>query len=519
MSGESPPAFTVADIDAGDTSLAPAHELDRVEPPPPAALVVFGASGDLTTRKLLPAVAALCRHGTLPEQFAVVGVARTGWSDDEFRAAARRAVPDGGPAWDALVARFRYVAGEYDAEATFDRLKEVLDDCDRRHGTGGNRVHYLATVPDAFAMVAEALAEHGANRPGPGGTFSRLVCEKPYGRDLNSARQLDGSLHTAFDERDIFRIDHYMGKETVQNVLALRFANAVFEPVWNRRYIDNIQITVAEQLGVEHRGGFYEHAGALRDIVQNHVMQVLALTLMEPPTSIDSQAIRDEKVKLLKAVVVPGTAEAASIAVRGQYTAGTVGGQSVAGYREEDGVDPHSRTETFVAMELAVDNWRWAGVPVFVRTGKRLPKRVTEVALQFKRVPHLAFGGSSARGLQPNTLVLRIQPDDGIALLFGAKVPGESFRLRSVAMDFSYASTFPGAAADGYERLLHDVLIGDPTLFIRTDEVEHAWGIVDPILTAWAGDQVPLAHYEAGTWGPHEADLLMARQLRQWRTP
>ncbi len=310
-----------------------------------------------------------------------------------------------------------------------------------------------------------------------------------------------------------------MGKETVQNVLALRFANAVFEPVWNRRYVDSIQITVAEQLGVEHRGGFYEKAGAMRDIVQNHVMQVLALTLMEPPASVGAQSVRDEKVKLLNAVVVPSIEEAVANGVRGQYAAGTIEDQAVPAYRDEDGVDPHSVTETYVALQLGVDNWRWAGVPVYIRTGKRLPSRVTEVALKFHRVPHLAFGSNDARELRPNTLVLRIQPDDGISLLFGAKVPGEAFRLRSVAMDFSYAETFPGPRTDGYERLLHDAMIGDPTLFIRTDEVERAWQIVDPFLQAWSADDAPLALYPAGTWGPAEADALLAREHHHWRSP
>ena len=306
--------------------------------------------------------------------------------------------------------------------------------------------------------------------------------EKPFGRDLAGAVALNQTLHQSFAEEQIYRIDHYMGKETVQNLLALRFANAIFEPIWNRRYVDSIQITVAEELGVEHRGSFYETAGALRDIVQNHVMQVLALTCMEPPAHIEAQSIRDEKVKLLQAVVIPSVDAAVGAAVRAQYTAGMVNGQEVVGYREEPDVDPHSRVETYVAMKLTVDNWRWAGVPIYIRTGKRLPKRATEVTLQFQRVPHQAFAGALTRDLQPNSLILRIQPDDGICLRFGAKVPGEAFRVRSVGMDFSYAETFPGPAADGYERLLHDAMMGDATLFIRTDEVEQAWRIVDPFL-------------------------------------
>jgi glucose-6-phosphate 1-dehydrogenase len=482
-------------------------------------MVVFGASGDLASRKLLPAIAALAEHGALPEGFTVVGVARTAWSDDQFRQAAIAAAPFAGTAWHDVVKRFRYVAGEYAEKPTFDKLKKVLTEADQKFGTAGNRVYYLATIPSMFGAVATALAEHGCNAPGQGGTFARIVVEKPFGRDLQSARGLDAAMHAAFDEDQIFRIDHYLGKETVQNVLALRFGNAIFEPIWNRRYVDHIQITVAEELGVEHRGGFYETAGALRDIVQNHVMQVLALTLMEPPATVDSQGIRDEKVKLLRAVVVPDVGEAVINSVRGQYGAGTINGDPVVGYRQEPGVDAHSRTETFVALRLTVDNWRWAGVPVYIRTGKRLPKRATGVVLQFQRVPHLAFGSRLTRDLRPNMLQLRIQPDEGICLLFGAKVPGEAFRLRSVDMEFNYADAFPGTTAEGYERLLHDVMIGDATLFIRTDEVERAWQIVDPLLEAWSEDGVPLSLYPAGTWGPKEADALLARDLRQWHQP
>jgi glucose-6-phosphate 1-dehydrogenase len=507
------------DIDDQEPVGEAAHELDAVNPPPPLALVVFGASGDLASRKLLPAIAALAEHKALPEGFTVIGVARTQWSDDQFRQRCLDAAPFAGPQWHEVVARFRYVAGEYGEKPTFDRLKKVLAEADAKMATAGNRVFYLATIPSMFGEVACALAQHGCNVPGDGGMFARIVVEKPFGRDLESARALDAALHSAFEESQIFRIDHYLGKETVQNVLALRFGNAIFEPIWNRRYVDHIQITVAEELGVEHRGGFYETAGALRDIVQNHVMQVLALTLMEPPATVDAQGIRDEKVKLLRAVMIPDVDEAVINSVRGQYAAGTINGDPVIGYREEDGVDSRSRTETFVAMRLAVDNWRWAGVPIYIRTGKRLPSRATEVVLQFQRVPHLAFGNRLTRDLRPNMLQLRIQPDEGVCLLFGAKVPGEAFRLRSVNMDFSYADAFPGTTAGGYERLLHDVMIGDATLFIRTDEVERAWMIVDPLLEAWSQDGVPLSQYPAGTWGPKEADSLLARDLRQWHEP
>ena len=510
---------------AGSTAATPTAEGPAASPAappqetPPLALVIFGASGDLTSRKILPALANLADRGRLSENFTVIGVARTAWSDEDFQKAALQDVPNPGDRWKRLVQRFRYVSGEYAASETFDRLKELLGEADQKYGTAGNRMYYLATIPAVFAMVAEALAKEGCNVPGEGGEFARLVVEKPYGRDLESALDLDRSVHTAFDEDSIFRIDHYMGKETVQNVLALRFANAVFEPIWNRRYVEQIQITVAESLGVEHRGGFYETAGALRDIVQNHVMQVLALTLMEPPTGMDAQHIRDEKVKLLNAIAIPTPDEAVDTSVRGQYVAGVVDQASVPAYRDEPTVAPDSTTETYVALRLAVDNWRWAWVPIYVRTGKRLPARVTEVALQFHSVPYLAFDGLLSRQLKPNTLVLRIQPSEGISLHFGAKVPGEAFRVQSVAMNFNYGDAFANTGeADGYPRLLHDAMCGDATLFIRTDEVEQAWRIVDPYLKAWA-EPGGLHFYNAGTWGPHIADLLLQRHGDAWRVP
>jgi glucose-6-phosphate 1-dehydrogenase len=486
---------------------------------PPGVLVVFGASGDLTARKLMPALERLSRRRLLPPAFTVVGVARTPMTDEEFRTAMLNAVPDAGPAWAQLVKGFRYVAGEYVHPDTFANLKSVLDEVDHERGTAGNRTYYLATIPSVFEEVAEALGKAGLNTPPTPESAVRLVIEKPFGRDLASARQLDAALHNVFEEDQIYRIDHYMGKETVQNVLALRFANAIFEPIWNRRYVDHVQITVAESLGVEHRGGFYETAGALRDIVQNHVMQVLGLTLMESPATIDAQGIRDEKVKALRAVKIMTPDEVAANAVRAQYEAGWSEGHYVIGYRQEEGVDPDSHTETYVAMKLEVDNWRWAGVPIFVRTGKRLPKRVTEVALQFQRVPHLPFSAHESEGLHPNALVLRIQPDEGISLRFGAKVPGQAFEVRDVLMDFSYGAAFIEEPPDAYERLLLDAMVGDPTLFIRTDEVEQAWRIVDPVLEAWQEDRAPLASYPAGTWGPKEADALIEREGRTWRTP
>jgi glucose-6-phosphate 1-dehydrogenase len=510
---------------AATTGPGPGSGARRSQPPvlsnvPPVAMVIFGASGDLTARKILPALAKLGDRGVLDAGFTLIGVARTQWSDEEFRSHVAGATPEGGPRWKELIERFRYISGEYGHPDTFATLATYLDDADRVHGTAGSRLYYLATIPTLFGLVAGALATHGCVGPDRDGRFIRVVVEKPYGRDLASAIALDQQMHAAFDERQIYRIDHYMGKETVQNLLALRFSNAVFEPIWNRRYVENVQVTVAESLGVEHRGGFYETAGALRDIVQNHVMQVLALTLMEAPTSTDADRIRDEKVKLLRAIDIPTPDEAVDKAVRAQYGPGKVDGHLVVGYRQEQDVAPDSQTETYLALRLRVENWRWSGVPIFVRTGKRLPARVTEVALTFRHVPFLLFDHRTSRDLRPNVLILRIQPDEGISLEFGAKVPGEKFHIRSVAMDFSYAEAFAGEeAADGYERLIHDAMVGDPTLFIRTDEVEQAWRIVDPYLVAWSEPGGAMQTYPAGTWGPHLADLLVEGSGEEWRNP
>jgi glucose-6-phosphate 1-dehydrogenase len=483
---------------------------------PPATVVIFGASGDLTARKILPALAALAERQSLDPGTRLVGVARTEWDDDKFRSVAAEAASASGPSWERISGGARYVTGDYGDAGTFSRLTAVLEELEAAAGGPRNRLYYLATIPEMFSVVAAGLGAQGLAKPAGRDAFTRLVVEKPFGRDLASATALDESLHTHFDERQIFRIDHYMGKETVQNVLALRFANSIFEPVWNRQYVDHVQITVAESLGVEHRGGFYETAGALRDIVQNHVLQVLALTLMEPPVSVDGEAIRDEKVKALRALVIPAPHAVASEVVRAQYEAGWIAGNQVPGYREEEGVAADSETETFVGMRLAVDNWRWAGVPIFVRTGKRLPSRFTEVALQFHRAPHLPFQGSQARELGPNALVLRIQPDDGITLLFGAKVPGGAFHVRTVSMDFSYGAAFLEETPDAYERLLLDALMGDPTLFIRTDEVDQAWRVVAPVQAAFQDGAVPLARYAAGTWGPPESDRLLGATGRRW---
>ncbi len=511
-------------VEGAQEARGEAHLL-TVEPgeprrPGPLALVVFGASGDLAHRKILPALAQLADHDALGDGFSLVGVARTEWNDEEFRKVCLEVAPvESAGGWERLVQRFRYVSGDYGDEATFAKLAGVLAELDKEQASGGNRVYYLATIPALFGPVARALAAHGLAEPARGGEFARLVVEKPFGSDLASAAKLDEELHQAFREDQIFRIDHYMGKETVQNVLALRFANSIFEPIWNRRYVDHVQVTVAESLGVEHRGTFYESAGALRDIVQNHVMQVLSLTLMEPPSQMEASSIRDEKVKLLRSVVVPDVDEAVNDVVRAQYTAGIIDGAAVPGYRSEEGVSPTSETETYIAMHLLVDNWRWAGVPVYVRTGKRLARRATEVSMIFQRPPHLPFAGKLARDLRPDALTLRIQPDEGISLCFGAKVPGPEFRVRSVSMDFSYADAFPGGTAEAYERLLLDAMTGDATLFIRSDEVDQAWAIVAPIQQAFLDGEPPLARYRAGSWGPIEADRLIEGSGRQWRNP
>jgi glucose-6-phosphate 1-dehydrogenase len=480
---------------------------------PPSAVVIFGASGDLTERKLVPALVNLVRHRRVAGSLTLIGVGRTALSAEEFRkrvAFDPQALAAAGLAGDVL-----YLCGAYDDLNTYQRLAELLDSAP---GLRGNRLFYLATPPPAFPVIVDNLAAAGLNRPVAGGSC-RIVIEKPYGRDEPSARALDDRVHAAFAERDVFRIDHYLGKDTVQNVLALRFANSIFQPIWNRSWVDHGQITVAETLGVERRGNFYEHAGAARDILQNHVLQVLALALMEPPASFAAEAVRNEKVKLLQAIRLPTTRDIARIAVRGQYSRGGTREELLPGYREEPGVDPLSRTETYAALRLDVDNWRWAGVPFYVRTGKRLPARVTEVLLQFQRPPHLPISAAQVEGQEADALILRIQPDEGISLRFGAKVPGHHFRVRSARMEFSYGATFREESPEAYERLLLEALVGDPTLFIRSDEVEQCWRIVDPIIAHWANDDTAIPLYEAGSWGPSEADALLARDDRSWHVP
>ncbi len=487
------------------------------------AFVVFGATGDLAHRKLYPAVATLAARGQLPRNMVIVGVSRTRMSDEDFATEVRNAVEKADDGRQAALDRhgihYRYIAGAFDDGETFRKLAAVLSDCEARYSTSGNALFYLATIPQLFGKVAAGLGRVGLAQEVPG-TFRRIIVEKPFGRDLASSETLDAELHECFREHQIFRIDHYLAKETVQNILALRFANTIFEPLWNRRYVDHVQITVAEDLGVEHRGTFYEQSGALRDIVQNHLLQVLALTAMEPPASFDANAIRDEKVKALRSIRPLQPEGLARVVVRGQYARGEVGGVEVPAYREEEGVAPDSAVETYLAIELDVDNWRWAGVPFYLRTGKRLPHRVTEVALRYKQVPFLPLPPGAVDSVEPNTMVLRIQPDEGIMLEFAAKVPGSPFRVRGVDLDFRYGRAFAEQPPEAYERVLGDAFLGDATLFIRADEVNQAWRVVQPLIDAFDAGTIPLSFYPAGTWGPPEADELLARSYGDtWRTP
>lgn len=501
--------------------------------PDPCNIVIFGATGDLTQRKLLPTLAHLIHDHPLPEKFCIVAFARRPLSDEQWRAMALESINTYMPEDDRLddnaqksfAQRLFYCPANFDDPDGYTRLAELLDKLDREQETQGNRLFYLATPPGLDTEIIQHLGRAGLARPvqsnGNGeACWTRIVTEKPFGHNLASAQKLNRTLSRVFRENQIFRIDHYMGKETVQNILALRFSNGIFEPLWNQKYIDHVQIVVAENLGIGTRAEFYEEAGAIRDIVQNHIMQVLCLTTMEPPVAFDAEAIRDEKVKALRAIRSFSFEDAARNVVRGQYTAGTIDGQSVKGYKEEKGVAPRSDTETFVALKLAVENWRWADVPFYIQTGKRLPKRSTEVTIQFKRVPHQLYSPSEIQGLVPNRLILRIQPDEGITLKIGAKIPGASRELRSVDMGFSYSTSFGIESPDAYERLIADCILGDSTLFIRRDEIEASWRIIDSVTSTWKQMSAKNVHpYPAGSWGPPEAAELIERDGRSWDNP
>jgi glucose-6-phosphate 1-dehydrogenase len=497
------------------------QRLPRV--PEPGVMVIFGASGDLTARKLIPALYDLAAQRRLPMEFAVVGISRTEMSHEEFRKRLRGALEKhrsgqvSGDVWDSFSRSIFYLPGDSKNPQTYEDLKGFLKQLDDERGTEGNRIYYLSSSPSLFPTIVERLGEAGMNEE-DNGAYARLVVEKPFGRDLMSARVLNKDIRRYFEERQIYRIDHYLGKDTVQNILALRFANGIFEPVWNQHYVDHVQITVAEDIGVGTRGAFYEEAGALRDIVQNHVMQVLCLTAMEPPVTFDAESVREEKVKVLKAVRPIPQDEVNLSAVRGQYERGWVFGEEVKGYREEEDVAPDSRTETYIALKVFVDNWRWAGVPFYIRAGKRMPKKATEIAIQFRPTPHTPFARGETEGLEPNVLVVRIQPEEGISLKIGAKVPGSGFEVSSVNMDLLYGTAFLEEAPDAYQRLLLDLMLGDPTLFIRADEAEGAWAILEPVMHAWS-ESKEVATYPAGTWGPKEADELLERDGREWRRP
>lgn len=488
-------------------------------------MVIFGASGDLTYRKLIPALYDLAFERLLPAGFSVIGFAHRDFTTESFREHMREGVqqfarrPFDAGVWEVFQEGLTYIRGSFGEADNYPPLQAELKRLDTERGTLGNRLYYLATPPDFYQAIIEQLGERGMNR-GADGTWQRIIVEKPFGEDLESARELNVIVNRVFRERDVFRIDHYLGKETVQNILAFRFGNGIYEPLWNRHFVDHVQIFVAESIGIEGRGPYYEGAGAMRDMVQNHMLQLLSLVAMEPPVSLQADTVRDEKVKVLHAVRRMDLEMVRHATVRGQYTAGYVSGERVPGYSEEERVDPRSTTETYVALQLFVDSWRWAGVPFYLRTGKRLAKRISEIAIQFKPAPHTLFQNEGPIEMEPNILALEIQPDEGINLRFKVKVPGPRMQLRPVNMAFKYGSAFSFRSPEAYERLLLDAMLGDGTLFTRRDEVEAAWDIVDSIIAGW--DMEPVEHlpgYEAGGWGPDEADLFLANDGRNWRKP
>jgi glucose-6-phosphate 1-dehydrogenase len=487
----------------------------------PCAFVLFGAAGDLSKRKLVPALCNLAQARLLPENFAMIGVSVDDLSVEAFRAQVSEFLPSGEQSSEAIAwlsQRLMYERGDFGDPNTFNTLRERLGQIDAAWKTGGNYLFYLATAPKFFAPIVKALGAAGLSRQEEG-HWRRVVIEKPFGQDLDSAKALNREIKSVLQENQIYRIDHYLGKETVQNIMVFRFDNAIFEPLWNRRYIDHVQITNAETVGVERRGAYFDNAGTLRDMVPNHVMQLLSLTAMESPVSFQADAVRNEQAKVLHSILPLNAADVLQSSVRGQYGAGKIEGQNVAGYRAEPGVAPESRTETFVALKLNIDNWRWAGVPFYLRTGKRLAKRHTEIAIQFKRTPFELFRKAPFHQLHTNTLVIQIQPTEGISLSFGAKIPGPLLRVGSVDMDFEYSKYFGADAYTGYEVLLYDCMIGDATLFQRADMVEAGWSVVNPVLDVWrALPPRKFPNYASGSWGPAEADQMLGADGRQWRT-
>jgi glucose-6-phosphate 1-dehydrogenase len=505
------------------TNAAPSLSPPSLHQADPCTIVIFGASGDLARRKLIPALFELCCYESLARRFAIVGFARSKMTDDAFRDVMSEAVrkssgsrPIDEEKLRTFAQSFAYVSGEYNQPEAFERLTRRLEEIDQQQHLDGNRLFYLATPPDVYPSVIEQLHNAHLEQNSNGKSWTRLVVEKPFGRDLASARKLNRTVLAAFDESQVYRIDHYLGKDTVQNLLVLRFGNGIFEPLWNRNYVDHVQITAAESLGVESRASFYETAGALRDMIQSHVLQLTSLVSMEPPPAFDATAVRNEKLKVLQSLRPYTPRLVARDVVRGQYGPGGVAGAYVPGYREEPGVAKDSATETFVAARVKIENWRWAGVPFYLRSGKRMHRQVSEIAIQFRRVPHLVFRGQE---MNANSLVLNIQPEEGISISFHAKLPGQEMRLAPVTMDFNYHSAFGGSERSAYATLLNDCMRGDATLFDRGDGVEAAWAFVDPILEAWRGQKPDFPNYPAGSWGPAEADTLLERDGRHWRKP